>query len=462
MVKIVIILAIKHMNQHTFAHLESIYRSYDIRGRYPEEINESEVEKIGAVLAFKYKTKTIAVGRDIRPSADVLQKALVKGITSRGCNVIDLGLVTTPMTYFVCARNDIDATVMITASHMPAEFNGLKISIEDAVPLASDVIQELKALVKTSLPTYTGELGTVSYESPLSAWQQYFHDRFSFSGRTFKLVIDTANMIGGLEIDTFKQFPNLEIIPLYSDFNASSPKHEANPMKSETLSDLRAEVLRVKADFGIAFDGDADRVGFVDDKGEIVSSDLIGALLVKALLAKQGDGSVVYDPRSSRTLPKIITAHGAMPVQWKVGHSHIRTKMRELNAVLGIELSGHFFFRETHYSEGGPLPAFLILKLLGDTDRTLSELVNEIKEFYHTGEINSEISRAPELIYEDLRTANPDAKVSQIDGLTLEYPRWWCNVRPSANDPVLRLNLEADSRELMEEMKEKILGIIRS
>lgn len=451
------------MNNKVFSHLESIYRNYDIRGLYPEEINDEEVEKIGKALVKKFNTKKIAIGRDIRPSADALFEALKKGIISQGCDVVDLGLITTPMSYYVCGETDVDATVMITASHMPSNYNGLKISIQDARPVTSDLLQELRNIVGTHTFSESSVIGKITSSPPLDEWREKFRGQFSFKNRPIKVVIDPANMIGGLEIDTFRTFgEEIEVIPIYHEFDPNCPNHEANPIKTETLVDLGAAVRINKADLGIAFDGDADRVGFVDETGRPVSSDIIGALLAKQLLKTNPGAHIVFDPRSSRSVKKVVEKEGGKPVIWKVGHTNIRTKMRELGAVLGIELAGHFFFKETYYSEGGPLPAFIIMKIIHDTEKPLSQLVHEVKEFHHSGEINSEISRTPEEIYEDLKKHFSEGTYSDIDGLTIEYENWWLNVRPSANDPVLRLNLEADSEEKMLELKEETLKIINS
>jgi phosphomannomutase len=451
------------MNSQNFAHLESIYRNYDIRGRYPDEITAQEVEKIGQAIVRKYNLKKVAVGRDIRPSADVLFSALTRGITSQGCAVVDLGQVTTPMTYFVCGQPEIDASVMITASHMPAEYNGLKISIEDAKPVGQAELQEIKTLVETTDFEPVNQPGEIVTNYPLVAWQHFFRERFDFKAKPFKIVVDPANMIGLMEIDTFKNFGNEIIVSAINDSpDPTCPSHEANPIKLETLAELSQTVIKQGADFGIAFDGDADRVGFVDERGQPVTSDLIGALLARRLLQDTPGAHIIVDPRSTKAIEKVVAQAGGSIERYMVGHTNIRTKMRQSGAVLGIELAGHFFFKDTNYSEGGPLPAFLIMDLMMREQKTLSALVAEVREFHHSGEINSEITRSSTDIYQSLREAFPDAVVTTLDGLTLTQADWWCNVRPSANDPVMRLNLEANSADIMEKQRDAVLKIIRS
>lgn len=447
----------------SFDHLNTIYRSYDIRGLYPEEINENEVEKIGAAIVTLFNAKKVAVGRDIRPSADPLFAALSTGITKAGGHVIDLGLTTTPMTYHFGGTTDVDATVMITASHMPSQFNGLKITVEDAKPVTADVLKEIQRIVGQHTYSAESTTGNITTHAMQADWVKHFKEKHDLSGSNLSVVIDPANMIGVLEIDTFKAFePDITVHSIFDDMDHTCPNHEANPIKFETLECLGREVVEKQADLGIAFDGDADRVGFVDEKGQPVPADIIGILIAKKILKDHEGATIVYDIRSTKALREIVSELGGVPVREKVGHTNIRTKMRETDAAAGIELAGHFFFKQSFYSEGGPLPAFLLMELMKAEKKPLSELVAEVNRYHQSGEINSEISKTPQEIYEKLRAAFPDAEFDTLDGLTLEYSDWWCNVRPSANDPVMRLNLEANTKELMEEKRDEVLAIIRS
>jgi len=447
----------------SFDHLNTIYRSFDIRGKFPEEITPEEVEKIGKAIVVHFGVKKVAIGRDIRPSADILFNSLSKGLTSQGCDVIDLGLTTTPMTYFIGGSTDVDATVMITASHMPSEYNGLKITIEDSKPVTADVLQILKEIVGTHTFSSEETTGSITTHAMQEDWIANFKAKHDLSGTNYSVVIDPANMIGALDIATFKAFePDITVHTIYDELDHTCPNHEANPMKHETLVDLGAEVVCQKATIGLAFDGDADRVGFVDENGTPVPSDIIGIILAKYILDKYPTSTVVYDIRSTKALPELVESLGGTAIQEKVGHTFIRTTMREHDAVLGIELAGHFFFKESYFSEGGPLPAFMVMEVMKKEGKTLSELATEAKKYFPSSEINSEISRKPEEIYTELREVFSDAEFREKDGLSIHYTDWWCNIRPSANDPVMRMNLEGDTEEIMEEKRDRVLKIIRS
>lgn len=446
----------------SFDHLKTIYRDFDIRGKYPEEITDDEVYRIGKALVQYFKVKKVAIGRDIRPSGLNLFNSLARGLTEKGVEVIDLGLCTTPMVYFISGTTDADMTIMITASHMPSEYNGLKISIEDSKPVTGDVLQEIREIVGTHTFSEETTHGNIVSRPLQKDWIDKFKNNFDLSGGNLSVVIDPANMIGVLEIDTFKAFsPDLTVYTIFDEFDHTCPNHEANPMKPDTLCDLMEAVKEKQATLGIAFDGDADRVGFVDEKGEIVPSDIIGALLARYVLNKNPGGTIVCDIRSSKALVEEIERLGGKVIREKVGHTHIRSRMRKEDALLGIELSGHFFFKDTFFSEGGPLPAFIILEMIKETGKSLSELVAEVKNYYQSGEINSHIYRTPQQIYSALKERFKEAEFNTTDGLTIFAKDWWCNVRPSANDPVMRLNLEADTEEVMTKRRDEILEIIR-
>ncbi len=451
------------MNPTNFAHQSSIYRDFDIRGKYPEEITTDEVYKIARALTLHFRVKKVAVGHDIRPSAEALKSALINGFVESGVIVYDLGLSTTPMSYFVGGSTDVDMTVMITASHMPSDYNGLKITVEDAKPVTADVLKVIRDIVGTHTFSETTTHGEVIVRAHQADWIANFKAKHDLSGSGLSVVIDPANMIGVLEIATFRAFePDLQVHTIFDTFDHSCPNHEANPIKHETLISLGEEVCCQKANLGIAFDGDADRVGFLDETGTPVRSDLIGALLARRVLAKYPDATVVLDLRCSRDVVAEIERLGGKVVREKVGHTNIRSRMRYEDAALGIELSGHYFFKDTFFSEGGPLPAFMILELMKETKQPLSQLIEQVKKRHHSGEINSRVTRSIDDIYTDIINTFPEAAVSRLDGLSLESKTWWCNIRPSANDPVVRLNLESESRSEMETKRDQILELIRA
>jgi len=346
---------------------------------------------------------------------------------------------------------------------MPSEYNGLKITIEDSKPVTADVLQILKEIVGTHTFSSEETTGSITTHAMQEDWIANFKAKHDLSGTNYSVVIDPANMIGALDIATFKAFePDITVHTIYDELDHTCPNHEANPMKHETLVDLGAEVVCQKATIGLAFDGDADRVGFVDENGTPVPSDIIGIILAKYILDKYPTSTVVYDIRSTKALPELVESLGGTAIQEKVGHTFIRTTMREHDAVLGIELAGHFFFKESYFSEGGPLPAFMVMEVMKKEGKTLSELATEAKKYFPSSEINSEISRKPEEIYTELREVFSDAEFREKDGLSIHYTDWWCNIRPSANDPVMRMNLEGDTEEIMEEKRDRVLKIIRS
>ncbi len=447
----------------TFAHLNTIYRDFDIRGKYPEEINDEEVYKIGKALVKYFSPKKVAIGRDIRPSADSLFSVIAKSLSESGVEVIDIGLCTTPMSYFICGSTDVDMTIMITASHMPSEYNGLKITVEDAKPITGDVLQKIREIVGTH--TFSEETihGNITTHSLQSDWIKKFKENHNLKDSNLSIVIDPANMIGVLEIDTFKAFePDIKVYTIFDQFDHTCPNHEANPIKHDTLSELSNTVKDKSADLGIAFDGDADRVGFVDELGQPVASDMIGCLLVRYMLKKHPGATVVCDIRSSKALSEEVERLGGKAMREKVGHTHIRTRMRKEDAILGVELSGHFFFKESFFSEGGALPAFIILEILHAEKKKFSELVDEVRKYQQSGEINSTVTGTPAEIYSELQKHFQGQNFDFTDGLTINGGDWWCNVRPSANDPVMRLNIEADNEDLMQKKRDEILKIIRA
>lgn len=449
----------------SFDHLQSIYRNFDIRGAYPDEINETEVKKIGQSLVFLHQAKKVVIGHDYRPSSESLHEALIAGITAAGADVVTVGMITTPMLYHAAGEKSADVSIMITGSHMPTGFNGLKICLADVVPIGLDSgLAELRDHVAADFHSDSLSVGAVTEYNVKPDWQEHVAALLQFNtDKTTKVVIDPANMVGILEIDTVRQFESLEVTSMYDEYDWSCPHHEANPMKLDTLKDLGDRVVSEGAAIGIGLDGDADRIGVVDENGIPVPQDVVGALIAKELITRNGGtGKVIHDVRSSKHAGEVIEAAGGEAVPHKIGHTYIRRLMRENGALYGLELSGHHFFRDMHNSEGGIFPALLLIEIMQKENKTLSELAAAHQVYYHSSEINSEVERTPEAIYEHLRSEFTDAEFETIDGLTIKYDDWWCNVRPSANDPVMRLNLEADTKTLMEEKRDFVLSIIRN
>lgn len=439
-----------------------IFKAYDIRGIYPTDINEETVYNIGRALVLFLKAKKIAVGRDIRESSSTLFEALTRGIVEQGADVYDLGLASTPMIYFASGKLKVEGAVALTASHNPAEWNGLKVCRREAIPVGenSGLLEIRDLALKGEFPEEKkGEI--FNEEKIKEEYLDYFSSFARFGGKKFKIVIDFANAMGILEGSIYKKFPaNLEIVTLYENFDGKFPHHEANPLKTETLVDLQRKVVEEKADLGIAYDGDADRIGFVDEKGEIIPMDLTTAMLAKMVLEKHPGGKIYYDLRSSKAVKETIEENGGIALECPVGHAKIKKLMRENGAVFAGELSGHYFFEENFFAEASTLAAIMLLNAMAESGKAISELVREVKKYFHSGEINSEVADK-DIVIERLKEKYADGEISEMDGVKINYPDWWFNVRPSNTEPVLRLNLEANNPELMKEKMEEVLGVIR-
>ncbi|MDD3498133.1 MAG: phosphomannomutase/phosphoglucomutase [Candidatus Moranbacteria bacterium] len=448
---------------------EKIFKAYDVRGIYPEEINEGIAYKIGRAFVKFLGAKNVVIGRDIRESSPSLFEELKRGITDEGADAYDLGLATTPMVYFASGKMDVDGGIMLTASHNPKEYNGMKFCRKNAVPVGENSgLLEIKDMVMSdNFEISEKNKGETFSKDIKNEYFEYFSGFLNIKDKKFELIIDTANAMGILELEIYKKFPqNLEIETLYDDFDSSFPNHEANPLKLETLEALQKEVISEKADLGIAYDGDADRVGFIDEKGEVIPMDLLTGLIAKIILEKNPGATILYDLRSSMAVREIIEENGGTANECRVGHALIKKQMLEDGAVFAGELSGHYYFKENFNAEAGSLPAIYILNLLAETGKPISELVKELRRYYHSGEINSEVNDK-DAVLTKLKEKYKDGKLDELDGVKISYwnkekgSRWWFNVRPSNTEPVLRLNLEADNKELMEEKLKEILGIIK-
>ncbi len=439
-----------------------IFKAYDIRGIYPTEINEDAAYHIGRAVVEYLQPKRLGIGRDIRQSSPSLFEAFSRGVMDGGVDVLDLGIITTPMVYFAAGRLEIDAAVSLTASHNPPEYNGMKIALRGAIPVGENTgLREIRDLaLRGEWPAVTTR-GSMESEDVKHAYYGYFASFADLKDRKFTIAIDTANAMGVLELPIYEQWSeNLTIINLYDDLEHPFECHEANPLKLETLDELRAKVKESHADLGIAYDGDADRIGFVDELGDIIPMDLVTGLLAKIILAKRPGATILYDLRSSRAVKEIIEENGGKAIECKVGHANIKKQMREDGAIFAGELSGHYYFEENSFAEAGTLPALLLLNLMTETNQTISALVHELRRYHHSGEINSEVHDKNAVLVE-LKKHYADGRQHELDGLKVEYPDWWFNVRPSNTEPLLRLNLEATTKELMEEKQAELLAIIR-
>lgn len=448
---------------------EKIFKAYDVRGIYPTEINEEIVYKIGRAFVKFMGAKNVVVGRDIRESSPALFEELKRGIVDEGANVYDLDLATTPMVYFASGKLDVDGGMMLTASHNPSEYNGIKFCRSKAAPIAENSgLPEIKEIVLSDDFSETSETrGEIIAKDIKKEYFDYFSSMLNIGNKKFKIVSDTANAVSSLELEIFKRFPeNFELISLYEDLDSSSPNHEANPLKLETLEEIQRKVLSEKADLGVAYDGDGDRIGFIEENGEIIPMDLVTGLIARIVLEKNPGAKILYDLRSSMAVKEVIEENGGIAHECMVGQSLIKEQIRSEGAVFAGELSGHYYFKENFNAEATSLSAIYLLNLMAETGKPISELVRDLRRYYHSGEINSEVEDKDSVIKE-LKEKYTDGEIAELDGVKISFwnkekgSRWWFNVRPSNTEPVLRLNLEADNKELMEEKLEEVLNIIR-
>lgn len=439
-----------------------IFKAYDIRGIYPAELDEDGAYRIGRATAQHFSLRNVAVGRDMRESSPSLFRELVRGLTEGGADVIDLGLVSTPMVYFAASHLPVDSVISLTASHNPGEYNGMKIALEGAVPVGlSTGLSEIRDLALEGDFSPADRIGSVRTEDVGPAYYDRFASFAELGDRKFSVVVDSANAMGVLERPVYDRLAdNIAVTDIWNDLEHPFACHEANPLKEETLDDLRTKVRETGANLGMAYDGDADRVGFVDEKGEIIPMDLMTALIAREILRKKPGSVILYDLRSSRAVREIIEENGGTAIECPVGHANIKRMMREEGAVFAGELSGHYYFEENSTAESSTLAAILLLNLMAETGKPVSEIVADTRRYVHSGEINSEVADKDTVIGK-LRERYADGEITDLDGIKITYPDWWFNVRPSNTEPLLRLTLEAPTRGEMEAKREELLSVIR-
>ncbi|MCI7643211.1 MAG: phosphomannomutase/phosphoglucomutase [Lentisphaeria bacterium] len=437
--------------------MSGIYKAYDIRGVYPTELNVTTAEAIGRAYATFSKAKKVVVGRDMRPHSIILFEALAKGLMAQGVDVVDLGECSTPMSYFANGTLKADGSIMITASHNPGEWNGFKMCLANAVPISGATgIMDIEKIVaeKAFAPAVNnGKLTTFNISE---AYGKFIREHAKLN-RKLKVVVDYANAMGSAEIAGIEDL--FDIIPLYKELDGTFPNHEANPLKFETLNAIRAKVKAVGADFGAAFDGDADRCGFIDNQGEIIPMDLFTALIAQDILS-DGPATILYDLRSSRAVRECIEANGGKAIMSRVGHAFIKAQMRQYDAVFAGELSGHYYFKENFTAESQGLAMIKFANLICKSGKSASELVAPLRKYFASGEINSKVEDVKPILAA-IKAKYTDGKMFELDGISVEYDNWWFNVRSSNTEPLLRLIVEADTRELMEVKRDELLKLIR-
>ena len=445
-----------------------IFKAYDVRGVYPGEINEEAARAIGAAFVDYLKAKRIAVSRDMRLSSPSLAEAFIDGAVSQGCDVVDYGMMATDMLYFAVARDGHDGGVQITASHNPKQYNGMKMVRKDAWPLSGDEgLAEIRQMITDDrIPPPVARRGSVTTKNVLDAYVDHVMSFIDVSViKPFNVVLDAGSGMGGLVAPKlFERLP-CRTTRLCFTIDGSFPNHEANPLIEENRRDIVERVLAEKADIGIAWDGDADRCFFIDGTGEFVSGDFVTALLAEAFLLKHPGSTVIYDLRASYAVKDTVARLGGTSLMNRVGHAFFKRRMRETNGIFGGEVTGHYYFRDNFYADNGFIPALLMLELMSKKNQSLHELLKPLaQKYFISGEINTKLSSMsevpPKLVAIGAKYA--DGQQFELDGLSVEYPDWHFNVRPSNTEPLLRLNLEATTPELMTAKRDEVLALIRA
>ncbi len=445
----------------------SIFKAYDVRGLYPSEVNEDAARQIGRAFVHYLKAHRIAVSRDMRISSPSVAQAFIDGAMAQGADVVDYGMMGTDMLYFAVARDGHDGGVQITASHNPKEYNGIKMVGREAFPLSGDAgINDIRDLLMSdSLPADAERTGRLSHEDVRDDYTDHVMSFIDPSiVKPFNVVLDAGNGIAGMVAPRlFARLP-CKVKALCFEVDGTFPNHEANPLIEENRRDIIEEVKRSRADVGIAWDGDADRCFFIDGSGEFIAGDFITALLAEAFLIRHPGAKILYDVRASYAVKDTVAKYGGTALMNRVGHAFFKRRMREEKAIFAGEVTGHYYFRENFYADNGFIPALLILELMSRKNLTLRELLAPLREKYFiSGEINTRVSNMG-LVQEkldDLAAKYSDGNVYHLDGISVEYPDWHFNVRASNTEPMLRLNLEGITQEIMERRQDEVLEFIR-
>ena len=446
-----------------------VFKAYDVRGIYPDELDEAGAEAIGRAYVERFEPRRIAVGRDMRLSSPAMHAAVMRGAATAGADVLDLGLVGTEMVYFAVGSLGLEGGIMVTASHNPKQYTGMKLVRRGALPVGGesgllDVRDHAMSAADTSGARHrTCPEGTIE---PFDIWPEYVARVLSFVDlaaiEPLKVVIDAANGMAGAMLPPVLERLPIEAVRCNFEPDGSFPHHEPNPLLPENREFIVGKTLEEDADLGVAFDGDADRCFFVDDTGEFVPGDFVTALFAESVLAKEPGAKIIYDVRASRAVPETIARDGGTALVNRVGHAFIKARMRKEDAAFAGEVSGHYYFRDFSQADSGVIPFLLMLELISRKGRPLAEILAPLRSRYFiTGELNTPVPDVA-LKLQELKERYADGRVSHLDGISVDFDDWHFNVRPSNTEPLLRLNLEATSEELMEQKRDEVLEMIRS
>ena len=441
-----------------------IFGAYDVRGIYPTDLNDEVAYRIGRAFAQYMGVDSIAVGHDMRISSPALAQSFMRGITDQGTDAIDLGLTTTDELYFAVGKYGYPGGAMITASHNPKQYNGFKMCRAEAVAISSETggfaIRDLAVAGAFSEPARKGQITQRDVSDAFVDHCLSFIDVSKV--KPYKIAVDAGNgMAGMIAPRVFQKLP-CELVPLYFELDGTFPNHPASPIEPENTEELRRVVPQQGCDMGIAFDGDADRMFLIDEHGRLLGGDMVTALVAHSLLQKHSGATILYNLICSRSVPEVIERDGGRAVRTRVGHSFIKAQMRQENAIFGGEHSGHFYFRDNWYADSGLIAFLIVLELVSVSGKTVSQLVGEVDKRFRSGEVNSEVHDQRERMaaIEEKYTAE-DAAIDHLDGVTIGFPTWWANVRPSNTEPLLRLNVEADTEDELKRRTDEVLAVIR-
>ncbi|HVS17193.1 MAG TPA: phosphomannomutase/phosphoglucomutase [Planctomycetota bacterium] len=443
-----------------------IFKAYDIRGLYPQELDAALGRRIGQAFARLLDARKLIVGRDMRTHSPELAEAVGAGMRDAGADVIDIGLASTPMAYWAIGAHDVDGGLNVTASHNPGQYNGMKLCGRGATPIsAANGILDLERATAAEAPAPAAVRGGLERREWLADYADHVA-RFAALARPVELAVDAANGMAAYTLPSIlERVPNARAECLFMELDGTFPNHEANPLKEENLVPVQELVRSQGAELGVSFDGDADRCCFVDERGRTVPADLMTALLAREFLARQPGAAVVSDLRSSWVVKEEIERSGGRAIRDRVGHSFIKATMRKHGAIFGGELSGHFYFRDNFTCDSGVIAMLSALELVSRRDETLSQLASDLRRYHATGEINFHVADKQQAIA-DLRQTFADGRLDDLDGVTIEYGDlssddwWWCNVRASNTEPLLRLNLEARRAQTRDRRREQLIGLL--
>ena len=441
------------------------FKAYDIRGKVPNELNADLAYKIGIAYSKLLNARKIVVGHDVRKSSEEISDSLIKGFNDNGVDVIDIGLCGTEMIYFATPYFNADGGIMITASHNPPEYNGMKFVKKGSVPVGYDSgLQDIEQMIlKNDLSISSSQKGALQNEDIM---EQFIDNLKKFYNpqkiNPFKVVVNAGNGCAGLALNAIEKYLPIKMIKVYTEPDSNFPNGVPNPLLPENRKATIDTVLSNKADLGVAWDGDYDRCFFFDEKGNFIEGYYIVGLLAKSILKTNPGEKIVHDPRLIWNTVEVVKNHGGIPVLSKSGHAFIKQKMREVNAIYGGEMSAHHYFRDNAYSDSGMIPFLLTLQLLSEEKKPLSKLVEEmIHDYPCSGEINSTIENPAEKISE-IEEKYSNGKIEHLDGVSIEYDNWRFNLRISNTEPIIRLNVESrHDIKLMERKTEELLDIIR-